>query len=87
MHVHLAIPSITVQIAFLPQGDNRQGSYGSTGRAAIIFIIDYLKLFKILYYSYVIQDDHRRMLQKNFNLMLYVKFFFNNKINKIFRNL
>lgn len=48
MHVHLAMPSIAVQIAFLPQGDNRQGSYGSVGRAAIIFINDYLKLFKIL---------------------------------------
>jgi len=35
-HVHLAMPSIAVQIAFLPQGDNKQGSYGSVGRAATI---------------------------------------------------
>lgn len=39
MHVHLAMPSIAVQIAFLPQGDNRQGSYGSAGRAAIIEVL------------------------------------------------
>jgi len=33
MHVHLAIPSTAVQMAFLPQGDSKQGSYGSAGRA------------------------------------------------------